>query len=681
MVRNFNYTSMKRYIVLFLMINWVSGYGQSNTWSVKFSDAIISRYQPTINAMTNKGWEYSNGIILHGMEKVYRWTNDADYLNYIKAYVDAWTDTGGNVSDMVPSVDEIQPGMLCLFLYEKTGQIKYKNAATNIKNYVFNNFSKTPDGGFWHKSQGTTTSYTYYHVMMVDGMYMLHPFLTKYAYMFNEPGLYDEVTFQLLHLASKVMYPPRTLPKHAWEYYDYKTWSSSTTHESTDVWSRGTGWYMMALADVLEYLPTSHANYAAVLELFQRMASGVASYQNATTGLWFQVVDKPSDASNWIETSGSGMFIYALKKGIDNGWLNSATYTPVVNSAWAGIQNYISVLSDGGPQIRQFCVATGVVDNTTAYYNLAKTNCPTAIPWSGTQHPHGYCGILMAASAMEFPIVNSLPTISITSPANGATFTEPASVAISATAADPDGTIAKVEFFRGTTKLGEDTSSPYSYTWSSVAAGTYSLTAVATDNSGGSTTSAVINITVQPQVSSFSFSARITDGLNDAEEFSNGKVTRTSYALEISYYSSVAGDQVIGLRFPNVTIPKDATITQAYLQFTASKTNFNSPVITIRAENSGNSPAFTIENGNLSGRTVTGSNVVWNPPTWASPDESGAAQKTTDISALIQEVVNRSDWASGNSITLILSGTGSRTAYSFESSADKAALLYIGYNN
>jgi chitinase len=91
---------------------------------------------------------------------------------------------------------------------------------------------------------------------------------------------------------------------------------------------------------------------------------------------------------------------------------------------------------------------------------------------------------------------NKPPTVSITSPANNATYTPPASVSITASASDADGTISKVEFYNGATKLGEATASPYTYTWSSVAAGTYALTAKATDNGGAVTTSATVTIVV-----------------------------------------------------------------------------------------------------------------------------------------------------------------------------------------
>ncbi|WPV67923.1 glycosyl hydrolase family 18 protein [Chitinophaga sp. LS1] len=96
---------------------------------------------------------------------------------------------------------------------------------------------------------------------------------------------------------------------------------------------------------------------------------------------------------------------------------------------------------------------------------------------------------------------NKAPTVSLTAPASGASYTAPASVSITASAADADGSIAKVEFYNGATLLGTSTASPYSYSWTSVAAGTYSLTAKATDNGGASTTSSAVSITVSGSTS------------------------------------------------------------------------------------------------------------------------------------------------------------------------------------
>ena len=94
------------------------------------------------------------------------------------------------------------------------------------------------------------------------------------------------------------------------------------------------------------------------------------------------------------------------------------------------------------------------------------------------------------------PPTNQAPTVSLTNPTNNAQFTAPASVNITASASDADGSVAKVEFFKGSTKLGESTIAPYQFNWTNVSAGTYALTAKATDNQGASTTSATINIQV-----------------------------------------------------------------------------------------------------------------------------------------------------------------------------------------
>jgi len=93
---------------------------------------------------------------------------------------------------------------------------------------------------------------------------------------------------------------------------------------------------------------------------------------------------------------------------------------------------------------------------------------------------------------------NTPPTVSLTSPAGGAAFTAPASIVVSASAGDSDGTIAQVDFFADGAPIGSATVSPYSITWSNVQAGSYALTAIATDDRGGTETSAPVQVTVSP---------------------------------------------------------------------------------------------------------------------------------------------------------------------------------------
>ena len=124
---------------------------------------------------------------------------------------------------------------------------------------------------------------------------------------------------------------------------------------------------------------------------------------------------------------------------------------------------------------------------------------------------------------------NVAPTVSLTTPVSGATFTAPASVAIVATAADSDGTVTKVDFYAGATLVGSDSSSPFSFTWNGAAAGSYAVTAVATDNSGATTTSAAVAISIASNVAP---TVSMTSPATGASFVSPASVTFTATATD-----------------------------------------------------------------------------------------------------------------------------------------------------
>jgi regulation of enolase protein 1 (concanavalin A-like superfamily) len=136
---------------------------------------------------------------------------------------------------------------------------------------------------------------------------------------------------------------------------------------------------------------------------------------------------------------------------------------------------------------------------------------------------------------------NQAPVVSLTSPSQGATYTAPASVSLSATASDADGTVARVDFFRGSTLIASDASSPYTTTWSNAAAGTYQLTAVARDDDGAVATSSAVTVTVNaagntaPSVtltapaSGATFTAPANIAMQAAASDSDGTVARVEF--------------------------------------------------------------------------------------------------------------------------------------------------------
>ena len=390
------------------------GQTSNNTWSVKFANGIVYRYQPTINALTSKGWEYSNSIITHGMEKVYNNVTDSvKYLNYIQTYIDTYVNGSGVISPTITTatttLDKTHPGISCLFLYEKTGLLKYKTAATFLRNLFVGTSSvypKTATGNiFWHKNNGS-----YNDIILIDGVYMLHPFLTKYGSMFNDNAAIDTAVNQTLFIYNQLYDPARNLIRHAWNPTKTQSWADAVTGNSSQVWSRGMGWFTMALVDILKYLPASHPRRGELLTALANLAIGIQTNQDPVTGLWYQVVDRGTSlTNNYLETSGSAMFVYALKTAVDSGWLSNS-YLPVAQQAWNYLKDVSHVKidiypSDGYPRINDFAPAMSVQTSAANYVQASLQ--PIDVP--GTAHPHGYAAILMAASVMEFPISLILP--------------------------------------------------------------------------------------------------------------------------------------------------------------------------------------------------------------------------------------------------------------------------------
>ncbi len=169
---------------------------------------------------------------------------------------------------------------------------------------------------------------------------------------------------------------------------------------------------------------------------------------------------------------------------------------------------------------------------------------------------------------------------------------------------------------------------------------------------------------------------QITASADDAEQSSNGTMDLTSGDLDL-------GDKPYnGLRFQNVNIEQGSSITNAYIQFTADKDNQSATAsYTIKAEDVDDATTFTSTNNNLSGRTFTSASVNWNNiPAWNTAGESAAAQKTPDLTSVIQEIVDRQGWSSGNNLVLFVTGSsGKRSAITYDNDSQKAAKLFVEF--
>jgi hypothetical protein len=200
--------------------------------------------------------------------------------------------------------------------------------------------------------------------------------------------------------------------------------------------------------------------------------------------------------------------------------------------------------------------------------------------------------------------------------------------------------------------------------------GTYSFRITVSD--GELTADTTVDFTIDDQSLTTS-QFTIATGADDVEELGDGSLYSTSSDIELAVDS---GPQTIGLRFTGVTIPRGAEIVSAWLQFTTDETDSAPAALTITGEASGDSAAF-VGDGAVTVRTTVPQAVEWAPEPWPTVGEAGDAQRTPDLADIVGEITRRIDWDSGHALAFVITGSGTRTAESFNGAPEKAAVLHV----
>jgi hypothetical protein len=172
---------------------------------------------------------------------------------------------------------------------------------------------------------------------------------------------------------------------------------------------------------------------------------------------------------------------------------------------------------------------------------------------------------------------------------------------------------------------------------------------------------------------------RVAAGSDDAEQ--SLKSSLNTYLNSDDLEIAVDGNtpQLIGVRFAGLQVPQGATVTNAYVQFRVDGVTTGDASLTIRAEAADNTPTYQAVGGDVSSRETTSQSVAWVPAPWGTVGEEGVAQRTPDLASLVQAVVDRAGWASGNALAFQIDGSGTRKAVSYEGGASFAPLLHVEY--
>jgi len=300
-------------------------------------------------------WDYCNGLELQAIYMVWKKTADPKYFNYVKSYTDTiivpdGSITGYKLQDY--NIDKLNSGKILFDLYAKTKEEKLKKAMDILRNQM-KTHPRTADGGFWHKK-------IYTNQMWLDGIYMASPYLAEYGYRFGEKDLFDDVANQIVTMA-KHSYDPKTgLYYHGWDESRTQKWSNPETGCSPNFWSRSMGWYMMALVDVLDYLPKDHPKRSEIIKILTGLSNSLDKYRDPKTGMWYQVTDKVGAEGNYVESSGSAMFIYTWVKGAQKGYLPKEYLSKGLKAYDQFVKKFIKQNPDGTISLTDVCSVAGL---------------------------------------------------------------------------------------------------------------------------------------------------------------------------------------------------------------------------------------------------------------------------------------------------------------------------------
>ena len=346
----------------------------NSKWGERTVITILNKYPNAwqIDGTEKPKWDYKMGLVLSAFEKLYKKTNEKVYLNYIKGYADEMIDADGNIKkyDIKEyNIDCANPAKLLFNLYDVTKDKRYLKVLQQIRTQLESQ-PRTASGGFWHKQ-------IYPNQMWVDGLYMAEPFYTEYTVKYENGKALDDVAKQFELVQNHLVDKKTGLVYHAWDESKEIAWANPETRTSPTIWGRGIGWYMMALVETLDYYPKTNKNYKILVSYLNQMAKRVDKNKSAS-GLWYQVADKPEMTGNYLESSSSGMIIYALAKGADKGYLTSGYKKMAQKSFDAYVKEFVKKDDKGQVIISNVSSNVGLGgkpfrDGTNQYYINSKT--------------------------------------------------------------------------------------------------------------------------------------------------------------------------------------------------------------------------------------------------------------------------------------------------------------------
>lgn len=354
----------------------------SGSLAIPLAETVMARY-PDYRTAYWKDYTYVQGYMFEAMDRLTQLTGDARYIQYMKQYMDHFIDEQGNYKGgPLTNLDNFMTGSAFCLLYKWTGDERYKKAVLQILDAV-EGYPES-DGQFWHTNKSPD--------MWIDGVFMMQMFLIRCAQYVSRADYCLDIACKNVLAAARHLQRSDGLLLHAWTVNTQKVeWADKQTGLSPEVWSEGMGWYALVLPELLAVLPKDHTCYNAVLNVYCKMVDGLKNMQDKDTGGWFMVVDKGSHPLNFIDPSGTAMFVYSIQRGIDLGLLESKQYASIAYHGYKCLFSFVQVNPKGLVDVIGACDGVTVKKDFLSYVTVAKMlNAKEAV-----------AGILWAAVIME----------------------------------------------------------------------------------------------------------------------------------------------------------------------------------------------------------------------------------------------------------------------------------------
>lgn len=328
-------------------------------WSKRLADSEMARLdQSWFHGESDKArWTYDRTLVGLALLELAEVTDEKTYAEFGARTAESFIGDDGSIADYQLedyNIDLVAPGKVLLHRWENGVRPEKNRLALETLRRQMHEHPRTKEGGFWHKKR-------YPHQMWLDGLFMASPFLAQYGRVFDEPALYDEVVRQAV-LMDKVAYDKESgLWFHGWDEARKQDWADRKTGLSANFWGRAVGWWAMAIVDTLEFLPGDHPGTPKLREILIRIADGIARWQDEDSGLWWQVLDQGEREGNYLEATCSSMYVYALAKALNHGWLPRETYQPTVLKGYEGIvRDLIREDDEGHIRLTKCCEVAGL---------------------------------------------------------------------------------------------------------------------------------------------------------------------------------------------------------------------------------------------------------------------------------------------------------------------------------